>query len=101
MKKNKNYAFRISEKDLNRIKQKAKLSKMTTTDYITYSALNKKIIIIDDLKNIITQLKYIGNNLNQITTLANMEKLYVVDLREINQSLLLIHNDLKRLSELN
>ena len=59
--KDKNYAFRITDNDLNTIKQKAKKAKMTVTDYITKSALDKDIVIIDGLPDIVTQLKKIGN----------------------------------------
>lgn len=55
--KDRNYAFRITEKDLNTIKQKAKKAKMTVTEYITQSALGKEIIIIDGLPEIVSQLK--------------------------------------------
>lgn len=89
--KDKNYAFRITDKDLNTIKQKAKKAKMTVTDYITKSALDKDIIIIDGLPEIVTQLKKIGNNLNQLTMLSHQEVIKEVNLYETEQTLASIY----------
>ena len=45
---------------------------MSQSDYVTSCCLGKKIIIIDGLKEVLRQQKAIGNNLNQLTVLANM-----------------------------
>ena len=89
--KDKNYAFRITDNDLNTIKQKAKKAKMTVTDYITKSALDKDIVIIDGLPDIVTQLKKIGNNLNQLTMLSHQEIIKEVNLHETEQTLASIY----------
>lgn len=89
--KDKNYAFRITDKDLNTIKQKAKKAKMTVTDYITKSALDKNIVIIDGLPEIVTQLKKIGNNLNQLTMLSHQGGIKEVNLHETEQTLASIY----------
>lgn len=85
--KDKNYAFRITEKDLNTIKQKAQKAKMTVTEYITQSALDKEITIIDGLSEIVTQLKKIGNNLNQLTMLSHQGVIKEVNLQETEKAL--------------
>ena len=89
--KDKNYAFRITDNDLNTIKQKAKKAKMTVTDYITKSALDKENIIIDGLPEIVTQLKKIGNNLNQLTMLSHQGVIKEVNLHETEQTLASIY----------
>lgn len=73
--KNKKFAFRISERDLNQIRLKAKRAKMTVTDYLVTSALNKEIVIIDGVEVLIGQQKAVGKNLNQLTTLAHMGRI--------------------------
>ena len=85
--KTKNYAFRVSEKDLEMIKQRAHKAKLTVTDYITKCSLNKNIIVVEGLPEVVTELKRIGNNLNQLTRLANMKELSVVDLTETEDKL--------------
>ena len=45
---------------------------MSQSDYVISCCLGKKIIILDGLKEVLRQQKAIGNNLNQLTVLANM-----------------------------
>lgn len=45
---------------------------MTQSDYVTACCLGKRIVIMDGLKDILRQQKAIGNNLSQLTVLANM-----------------------------
>lgn len=97
--KDKNYAFRVSEKDLDTIKNKAKKAKMTVTDYITQSALGKEIIIIDGLPEIVSQLKKIGNNLNQLTMLSHQGLVNTVKLDKTEESLTAIYWKIKELTK--
>ena len=97
--KDKNYAFRVSEKDLDTIKNKAKKAKMTVTDYITQSALGKEIVVIDGLPQIITELKRIGNNLNQLTMLSHQGVINTVNLDEIEESLTAIYWKINELTK--
>lgn len=83
--KDKKFAFRVSERDLNQIRLKAKRAKMTVTDYLVASALNKDIVIIDGVEPLISQLKAVGKNLNQLTTLAHMGRIQAVRLDEVRE----------------
>jgi hypothetical protein len=56
---------------------------MTLTEYLTACGLQKEIVIIDGLDEVIRQQKGIGRNLNQLTTLANMGKVNTVYLQEL------------------
>ena len=97
--KDRNYAFRISAKDLDTIKKKSKQAKMTVTDYITQSALGKEIIIIDGLPEIVSQLKKIGNNLNQLTMLGHQGVISTVKLDETEESLTAIYWKINELTK--
>ena len=97
--KDKNIAFRITSKDLKEIQAKAKKSKMTVTDYITKSALDKEIIIIDGLSEIVSQLKKIGNNLNQLTMLSHQGLINTVKLDETEESLTTIYWKINELTK--
>lgn len=59
---------------------------MTLTDYLTACGLQKEIVIIDGLDEVIRQQKAIGRNLNQLTALANMGKINVVFLQELTDA---------------
>jgi len=85
--KSKMFAFRISEKDYLTIQSKAARSKQTMTAFITNSALDKKIVIIEGLSEIARELKAIGRNLNQLTTLSNMGKIRSLDLNDTKERL--------------
>ncbi len=52
-------------------KQRRRFS-MSQSDYVTACCLGKRIVILDGLREVLRQQKAIGNNLNQLTVLANM-----------------------------
>ncbi len=56
---------------------------MTMTDYIVQCALGKKIVRVDGLDEILSELKAQGRNLNQLATLANMGRIDVVQSEEL------------------
>ena len=84
--KDKKFAFRVSERDLNQVRLKAKQARMTVTDYLVTSALNKDIVVIDGVEGLISQLKAVGKNLNQLTTLAHMGRIQAVRLDEVKEA---------------
>ena len=60
--------------------------KMNFTEFVTRSALDKPIIIIDGLDKVLKEQKAIGRNLNQLTMLCNMGKIVCPDLSKmVNQ----------------
>lgn len=85
--KNKPVAFRATEKQYEIIKNKAAKAKMSLTDYLIATAIQKEINVIEDLKPLLYELKAIGNNLNQLTTLANMGRIREVNLIEMTEVL--------------
>lgn len=58
---------------------------MNFTEFITRSALNKKITVVDGLPEILKEVKAIGRNLNQLTTLCNMGKIICPELSELKE----------------
>lgn len=85
--KSKMFAMRMSQNDYDSIKKKAEKAKMDMTGYITTCALNKKIVVIENLLEVLTELKGIGRNLNQLTTLCNMGKITCPNMMQIKQDL--------------
>ncbi|EGT3620198.1 plasmid mobilization relaxosome protein MobC (plasmid) [Clostridium sp. 16K-1-R1] len=70
-KRDKQIKFYVNEKEYEQIKKKVEKSKLKQQDYLIKSALNKKIIVIDGLKEILLELSREGNNLNQIAKKIN------------------------------
>jgi hypothetical protein len=62
--KNKTFAFRVAERDLNAIRAKAAQAEMTVTDYLVACALHKKIVVVEDLLRAISEMKAVGRNRN-------------------------------------
>ena len=60
------------------IQARAKQVDLTVTDYLWLCGLGKKIVQVDGLDQVLTELKAQGRNLNQLTTLANMGRITVV-----------------------
>lgn len=85
--KDKFETFRASEKERQELKLRAKKAKMSKSDYIRHCVFNKKITVIDGLDDFSKQLKAIGNNLNQITTRANMGHFEAINLAETKEQL--------------
>lgn len=79
-------AMRFRESDYEAIKKKADKANLNFTEFVTRSALNKPIVVIDGLGDVLKEQKAIGRNLNQLTTLCNMGKIDCPDLTKmVNQ----------------
>ena len=77
---------RMTPENKQKIENRAAQANMTITDYLTTCALGKKIVRMDGLDAILTELKAQGRNLNQLTVLANMGRLTVVRGDELAES---------------
>ncbi len=83
MPKDKKINIRLTEKEKSIIEVKAKKLNMTITKFIISSCLKDKIVIVNGLDKIDTELRRIGNNINQLTRLANEKIITVIDLKEL------------------
>lgn len=83
--KNKLVALRFCENEYNLIKSKADKASMNFTEFVTRSALNKQITIVDGLPEILKEVKAIGRNLNQLTTICNMGKIICPELSDLKE----------------
>ena len=59
--KDKKFAFRVSETDLNKIRTRAKKARLTVTDYLVASALDKEIVVIDGIENLLHGIRQIAS----------------------------------------
>lgn len=70
--------LRVTPQVKERIRANAQELSLTVTDYLCLCGLGKKIVRVDGLDQVLSELKAQGRNLNQLTTLANMGKITVV-----------------------
>lgn len=72
---------------------------MTLTKFIINSCLKDNIIVIDGLDKVDTELRRIGNNINQLTRLSNERIINTVDLKELRMEVNNIWQLLKQLAQ--
>ena len=95
--KDKKINIRLTEKEKSIIEVKAKKLNMTITKFIISSCLKDKIVIVNGLDKVGTELRRIGNNINQLTRLANEKIITVIDLKELRMEVNNIWQLLKQL----
>lgn len=93
------FSIRISSDDLNIIKEKARQARLSQSDYVTRCCLGKQVVVVEDLKEVLKQQRAIGNNLNQLTLLANMGRISVANLEEAARELAKISDTLREIAE--
>ena len=97
MPKDKKINIRLTEKEKSIIEVKAKKLNMTITKFIISSCLKDKIVIVNGIDKIDTELRRIGNNINQLTRLSNEKIITVIDLKELRMEVNNIWQLLKQL----
>lgn len=97
MKKDKIITIRVNEKEKERLIRKSKNAEMSLSEYLIDQGLDKDIVRIEGLDEFITELRRIGNNINQLTHLANSRAIYTVDLSNTKHELNMIWNKLNKL----
>ena len=82
-KRNRTIAIRCTEEEYQHIHDRAEQYGLRLNDFVIRSALGKRIIVAEGINEIVKQQKAIGRNLNQIATLANMNRLTVVNFQQL------------------
>lgn len=67
--------------------KKSKIAKLSLSGYLIEQGLDKGIVIVDGLNEVVTELRRIGNNINQLTYLVNSGRIYTVDFSEVKQEI--------------
>ena len=84
---NRQLKFRVNDKEYNKIKSKIEKSKLNTSEYLLRTAMDKDIIVIEGLEEIVVQLRKIGNNINQLTKLCNQRRLTNINLEDVKKEM--------------
>ena len=82
-KRNTTIAIRCTEEESRRIHELAERHGLKLNDFVMRCALGKKIVVANGIDEIVRQQKAIGRNLNQIATLANMDRLNAVNFQPL------------------
>ena len=87
MKKDKIITIRVNETEKKKLIEKSKIAKLSLSKYLIKQGLDKEIVIVDGLNEVVAELRRIGNNINQLTYLANSGRIYTVDLGKVKQEI--------------
>ena len=64
---------------------------MSLTDYIIFCAIDRKIVNYDGLRELTTQVKRLGSNVNQLLILSRQGRISTVNLTATQEELKRIH----------
>ena len=82
-KRNQTLSIRLTSAEKDAIVKQAAKARMSLTDYILTSALVTEIHVAEDTRPLITELKRIGNNLNQIAAKINTGVFQSYDFQDV------------------
>lgn len=81
------FSIRISSENLDEIRRRAKQARMSQSDYVVRCCLGKPVVVIEALREFLSELRAIGSNLNRLVVLANMERITLVHLDGVENAL--------------
>lgn len=103
MKRDVKLNYRVTKYEDLIIRNKAKRAKISVSAYVRKAALDKEILVIDGLRELLPQLGAIGNNLNQQTVVMRLHNGNVPKVEEMKNSfcevMTLIKNKLREENE--
>lgn len=86
-KRDRAFTVRFTAEQFQYVLEQAELAMMSPSNYIRAAAMRGKVNVILDGKMVARELKAIGNNLNQLTVLANMGHINTVHLEQAHEHL--------------
>jgi len=87
--------FRLSSEEYLIISCRAREAKLSVSAYLRKRALGEKVVVVDGLKEFSYQLRKIGNNINQLTNLANEGRIYSIDLSAVKEKIQQLWKELR------
>lgn len=91
--------IKLSESNFRRLKQLSKKLGITQTKVIEDFISNGRVVVINDLIEMQKQLRYIGNNLNQLTRLCHEGRIQCLELENTKMEVMKIWQSLNLLME--
>ena len=97
-KRNQTLTIRVTAGEKDAITHKAAKARMSVTDYIVASSQLAQIYVAEDTRPLLTELKRIGNNLNQISMKINAGAFQSYNFHEVIDMQRRIYGELYRIS---
>ena len=96
-KRNVTLTIRLTAAEKDAIVEKAAQARMNLTEYIVASSLLTEIHVAEDMRPLVTELKRVGNNLNQISMKINAGAFQSFNFQEVIGMLRKIYEELVRI----
>ena len=97
-KRNQTLTIRVTAAEKDAIVRNAAKARMSLTDYIVASSLLTEIHVAEDTRPLLTELKRIGNNLNQISMKINAGAFQSYNFQEVIEMQKAIYEELYRIN---
>ena len=97
-KRNQTLTVRLTAAEKDAITRNAAKASMSLTDYIVASSLLTEIHVAEDTRPLLTELKRIGNNLNQISMKINAGAFQSYNFQEVIEMQKNIYEELYRIN---
>ena len=97
-KRNKTLTIRLTQREYDSIMERVIHAGMNMTEYLLASALNTEIYVAEDTRPLVTELKRIGNNLNQITAKINTGVFHSYNFQEVIDLQRAVYEEVRRIS---
>ena len=99
--KNRRLEIRLTEDELYEIDNRSKKLRMSRSKFLLQAALHQKIIVLDStsIKQLTSELRKIGINVNQIAILCNMGKLECVHIEDTKSEIKKVWEELNKLRQ--
>ena len=97
--KNRRLEIRLTEDELYEIDNRSKKLRMSRSKFLLQAALHQKIIVLDStsIKQLTSELRKIGIDINQIAILCNMGKLECVHIEDTKSEITKVWEELNKL----
>ena len=79
MAKNQFIRARVAGWEKDCIRRKAGAALMTESEFVRRAAMGQEVVVIDGMDEVLRELRYQGNNLNQLTVMARQGRITQVD----------------------
>ena len=96
-KRNKTLTIRLTQREYDSIMERVLHAGMNMTEYLLASALNTEIYVAEDTRPLVTELKRIGNNLNQITAKINTGVFHSYNVQEVIDLQRAVYEEVRRI----
>ena len=79
MAKNQFIRARVAEWEKDCIRRKADAAHMTESEFVRRAAMDREVTVIEGMDELLRELRYQGNNLNQLTVMARQGRITQVN----------------------